>query len=828
MRSLTIMAAVLASVALLPGGAAEAAELVNPSFETHNREGFVGWRSSGARASARDWCLWRGRFATRGYMKVRITIGLPASRRHGRLWIDSVWSGALKIADGDFARQKPGGGLSGAWRAVGDVTVATDLALDPGPASMIRSAAASGSSLSQVVECAPGEIAELTLRFRGESLTRPARIEIDGLSRKGEPKDTLLAGDLGRVGRGKPGGVWCARLEAGKGRSAELSTKIDLGAARNVAVSFDVRGTAGSLTAELQREAAGMDEGGRRFRAVCDVARPSWRRRQLAISPPLGGTYRLRFTVQGPGWAEIDEVRVGEPSPIPTPRSIRTTGRSKNFHVPDTLRIVVSGPAAAEAVALVRGTLEHPLEHDALVLRAGDAGARKRPRIVLSCGGDPAHRTVLDGLGVEPPRGAEAYAIRVNRSEVMLAAGSKAGLAAAVRALSWLVVRSKNGGEIAGVDISDAPGRRVRGVALRWDGAGDLDPSPERLADLRFNLLIIDTPAVYSLKDDDALRRVSAVLARARAAGLRAAVFLRCMSEAREIVSSSPASSAAVRVFDERHVLRGGAAATLDAANILRSSATRPEVWALGGTRYVEGTDYVVAEGETRYPFSSARKRWSIKRRAGGLIGDGEEVIVRYDHAVLSRGQAAQICPSEPAAQRAISERLVRAFKLPGLGGVLLGGRGLGACRCSRCTGSGLTPAKLHAAKIERLVRLASSAPRGPGRGPVAFLFSGDALNPYGPEGASGMADAIRFLPTDIKGKCLVALECPDNIGRAASYFRSHELKVISWRRVQPGGAIGSAGLPAPGVTEGIVFELPTSSDFVLEQAAEAAWAAGR
>ncbi len=797
-------------ISMLVACCASAADLANPSFETHNEQGFVGWKGTGAKAVARDWRLLKLTVATKGFRRAALVVRSPAGG--GSLWVGAASAGGL--VDGDFSHQKVGGRPMPPWGSDGDAMVRGDFGLKGKPSIRLVTAGERRSELRQVFECRPGVLARLSLWYRAESQTGPSTVLVEGLSREGAPLETLASIEMAGPGELKPGGVWCAQV--GKG----LSTTFDAAAGTSLATMFEVRGSSkpgGELVVTVRPEG----DGGKAetfTRSFTPGAR--WQRESLVFVCRKGGRYGLSFSTRGECVAEIDEVRVCSPASVPAPRSIRVARASESFPVKTTPVVVVSGDSARSVLPGLAGVLGRNKGGAPAAVESRSAEAKKRPRVVILSVKDPGHKALADELGVEMPSDAAGYTLKVTADQVVMAGESAEGLAHCARSLMWLVTASPEP-VIVGVDISDSPAGAVRGVAMTVPAGGVPAAEAAGLARLGFNTVFIDSPESYppAAKAPEGLR--SSVV-RCGEAGLRPVVVFRSLGRASEIAAAHPAASAAVWVHDERRACAGEAPMTFGRANVISSGATRPEIWSALGVRFTPGGDYVLVPGATAYPFSPAAARWTVKRRAGGRMSPGEELVFRYDSALVTGGRAAPLCPSEPAAERAVDAGIDRIVSgLAGLKGwgVHLGGRDSHKCRCSRCVRSGRTAERLYASRIERSARRVLAAASD-----ATVFISGEPFDPFR-GGSAPLAGALRFIPRDLRGSVVVVVSGSTDRSRSARYFGDAGFRTVELRSLEdalsPGGDPGRGG-----GSSGTVFELGCG-DCSLEYAAQAAWGRG-
>ena len=186
--------------------------------------------------------------------------------------------------------------------------------------------------------------------------------------------------------------------------------------------------------------------------------------------------------------------------------------------------------------------------------------------------------------------------------------------------------------------------------------------------------------------------------------------------------------------------------------NVVRAEHLPVVVKSADGKRtFAEGTDYDVLPGELRFPFKRDTKPWRIRRKPGGSIKPGHEVLVSYHWA---KPEAITYCPSEPRTHAIMKEAVQRTIRLLKPRFVHIGHDEPRIINVdARCRRRGLKAHELFADDIKRIHGYAREADPG-----VRLMMWADALRvrdgkvqiAWHSKEVCALDEATRGIPKDI------------------------------------------------------------------------------
>ncbi|MDY6896244.1 MAG: family 20 glycosylhydrolase, partial [Thermotogota bacterium] len=200
-------------------------------------------------------------------------------------------------------------------------------------------------------------------------------------------------------------------------------------------------------------------------------------------------------------------------------------------------------------------------------------------------------------------------------------------------------------------------------------------------------------------------------------------------------------------------------------------------------TIYIEGKDYEISPGETKFPYSIENKPWKIRLLPESRIKEDEKILISYNYAPPD---SINYCPSEPGVYEIMEDAVSNTIKFLDPRYIHIGHDEPGIFNSdSRCIKRGMSNASLFAYDINRIYNTARKY-----SSEIKLMMWADGLNPYHNARSHNLSSAVEKIPEDII-MCIWYYEVtPSSINwerKSLQYFLKKGFKVTGspWYKIQ-------------------------------------------
>ena len=424
---------------------------------------------------------------------------------------------------------------------------------------------------------------------------------------------------------------------------------------------------------------------------------------------------------EGEGRTLFDDVSVSPPRLTPTPQRLFWLPADGNFKLTKEVSIVVSDGVAGRALTGPRMLAREAREVAGFQPPIVDESRFKAGRALHV--GTRRARKALRGAGLSIPENPEGYALLVSPDIVAVAGRTERGPFYGVMTLLQLLARYPSGPEVLAAKVEDWPDLPLRCTYGLYGGSPII--AAEVYARLKLNAVPIESGQFFDLHRPELRRKWIKAFDILRLHFLEPIPERQSFGHGGNILSRNPNCAEGIWVRDERYILKGTKSVALKHLNVLITPSTRIEVRSADGkVLYVEGKDYRVIPGETKYPFCKDAKPFRIARLPGGRIKDGEEVSVSYDYAPP---WVKAYCPNEPLVYEIMRRAIQGTVRLLRPRYLHIGHDEIWRMKTvSRCIKAGRSNAENLAADLLKLLRFAREVDPN-----VKIMLWADMLNPF-------------------------------------------------------------------------------------------------
>jgi len=741
----------------------------NGDFERAAGNRFEGWEQSDAGVTIFDeagpaWFAERIAFNSGEYTHLRLYLRIQSGV--GEVWFDHVRAEGLEVVNPSFEAVEEDGSLThwGQDNVNGTIFSADDWATDGQRSLKIAQAEEAMSRVWQDWTCQPSTdyVVEFDLKYAG--LRGDAYAEVYGLTPDGGHGPILGQSPHHTGAFEDEHGRHTVRVQPAGEQPSTLSQVVTVPPNANLCAAVWIRtaefqGTASLLVTPPDQPEEPLAQ------TVFREAEAREATLRVGFASDERGQVRLTLTAQGTGTVWFDNVMVTEPQLRPTPRSIDWLPASENWRIGDTLRVALPPDAprvVQTGVAVLRAvlakelglTVESPLltkegsgEVAPLLAKegSGEVAAKEGSEEVET----NAVTVTLDEAQVAE-LGPEGYTLRVRRDGLTVTAAEPAGALYGLMTVRDLIARGPDGAYALACAITDAPDLPLRGayVAMGYTFDDGLRQRLDQFVTLKLNAVLFETPAFYDLQEDPAARQaMQEMFAYCRERNLEPIPELQSFGWAHILLAKNPHLAEGTWVEGEEVTLRSEEPVPLAHPNVLITESTGITLKSADGRKtYVEGQDYRVLPGVTKFIFRPDAEPYRVARIAGGAMADGETVLASYDYASRVNSENMPYCPSEPLTRQMMSDALAATIRYLHPRYLHIGHDEPAQMGTdSRCRATGKSNALLFADDITCLRQWARQMdPK------VRLMMWADALNPYHNAGVNHTAEAAELIPKDV------------------------------------------------------------------------------
>ncbi|MGQ9732554.1 MAG: hypothetical protein ACUVX8_14935 [Candidatus Zipacnadales bacterium] len=724
---------------LLIGGAG--AEVPNGDFET---DGTLVWKRFGSginlrRAPTPGWFRFSSTFNSGEYDRIRLYLRIQSGV--GTVCFDEVGIQALPLRDPSFENVDGDRLLDWQQDNIGEtISVSTDSPLRGEHCLCLHHNSDGVSRVWQEMACVSNTTYEVWVWMRPVNFRGDAYAEIYGV-REGQLGDIIWQSKhlSGSEGASLGSSLLQISGEAEARGGLEQTLKVPVG--QNLV-----------LTAEI---AAPLLEGGQiRIGAYAGDALlgeivvaesvEQWHTERTVIQSPPTGLVTLRLEACGPiELAYVDNIDLKKAGTALGGPHAQFVEAERNLPLDDVLFIELPTPAPE---LLVKGI---DILHKRFAQTTGGVIGVRLGK------GTPQMIVTLEGNAPAPLRSWEAdqsYVLSCSESGVRLTARTVQGAFYGLMGLPDLLDQTPAGGWVLlAARLDDRPALPLRATYMGGlpRNAGERINWCERLATLRMNAIVIEDDLWWHL-DKEAERVLAQEAFRDfREYGIEPIPELQSFGWAHIILAIDPMCAEGSLVERERLTLVGEIPTPLAHPNVLRTETTDIIIEDAEGIAYIEGRDYEVLDGVTRYVYRADAEPYRVRRLPGSRIPDGATVFATYDYVSRVGFSNCPYCPSEPRVAAIMTRAIQETVRALAPVAVHIGHDEPALMNSdSRCRARHLTNAQLFAEDVWRLYNAAREVDPN-----ILVMLWADAVNPY----HNGLqfphdptAEALPLLPDDI------------------------------------------------------------------------------
>jgi hypothetical protein len=244
-------------------------------------------------------------------------------------------------------------------------------------------------------------------------------------------------------------------------------------------------------------------------------------------------------------------------------------------------------------------------------------------------------------LDEQTPAGPGGFRLSIDRRGVLLAGTDDAGVRNGVTTLIGLL---RDGATLPHAQIRDEAAFAIRATQL--DSRPDT-LSIRALAAAKCNMAIIRSDDFWRL-DDQTAGAWRDTFAALRRAGIEPVPLIDPIGDAAPLLTRAPQAAVAQLAIDQL-TLADDQWTNLTHPNVIETESLPIRV-RLDNTNFQAGIDYVIAPGQTVYPYTDRNEAWSIRRVGGGAIPGDRTIDVIYAYAALNTQTASPLAPEYAAA----------------------------------------------------------------------------------------------------------------------------------------------------------------------------------